>query len=321
MGEAEVFVSYSSQDRQTVIDIVDALRLDGITFWRDGAEILGGQNYGPVIARAIKQSTALMLMCSDAALRSRNVKQEIQLAWKHEVPYLPVLLHAISFPEQVEYWLEGCQWVAVYDRPAEQWRTEIATALQALGVAGTLTAQKNSSGRSAGLSDLWSMASFTDRIWPVPALQTTTVGRGTTRDLGAAQEDVLHSFALGSKVQLIVEADRDGHLLLIDRGTSGKVYCLCPSEFASDTAIRAGRNHFPRPGARHPAFTVSGAPGREHLLAIITEEPFELNWMPEDPRTPARVLNSDDLDLLPKRLRSMRSDSWSALATYFDITS
>jgi hypothetical protein len=165
------------------------------------------------------------------------------------------------------------------------------------------------------------MASFTDRIWPVPALQTSTAERGTTRDLGAAQEDVRHSFALGSKVQLILEADRDGHLLLIDRGTSGKVYCLCPSSgFAPDPAIRAGRNHFPRPGARYPAFTVSGAPGREHLLAIITEEPLALDWMPNDSTVPARVLSSEDLAVLAKRLHDMKGDDWSALATYFDIT-
>jgi len=61
----------------------------------------------PEIVRGIKGCKVLLLMCSDAALRSRNVKQEIQLAWKYERPYLPLLLEPTSFPEQLEYWLEA----------------------------------------------------------------------------------------------------------------------------------------------------------------------------------------------------------------------
>ncbi len=55
-------------------------------------------------------------MFSAASMRSGNVKQEIQLAWHYRRPYLPLLLDESirgSYPGQIQYWLEGCQWIEV----------------------------------------------------------------------------------------------------------------------------------------------------------------------------------------------------------------
>jgi hypothetical protein len=76
----------------------------------------------------------MVLMCSDASLRSKNVKQEIQLAWKYERPYLPLLLEPTNFPEQLQYWLEGWQWIEVLDRPVTVWLPEVLTALASVDV-------------------------------------------------------------------------------------------------------------------------------------------------------------------------------------------
>ena len=88
----DVFISYASRDGNRVVPIADALESVSISVWRDQNQILGGDCYGPVIVRAIRNCQALVLMCSDASLRSKNVKQEIQLAWKYDVPYVPLLL-------------------------------------------------------------------------------------------------------------------------------------------------------------------------------------------------------------------------------------
>ncbi len=112
---AEVFISYARRDYEKVRDVAAALGARGVSLWLDQAAIDGGQHYGLEIARGIKQSCVLLLMCSDAALRSRNVNQEIMLAWRYERPYLPLLLEPVSFPEQVEYFLEGCQWIELHE--------------------------------------------------------------------------------------------------------------------------------------------------------------------------------------------------------------
>ena len=82
----DVFVRYSSRDTERVGAIVGRLDLEGVTVWRDKHKILGGGGYGPEIVSAIRQCRLLMVMCSGASMRSRNVKQEIQLAWAYEPP-------------------------------------------------------------------------------------------------------------------------------------------------------------------------------------------------------------------------------------------
>lgn len=327
-ADAEVFISYSSRDCEQVLSIAERLEAAEVRLWVDRHKIDGGMNYGPEIVRGIKGCKVLMLMCSDASMRSRNVKQEIQLAWKYERPYLPLLLEPISFPEQVEYWLEGWQWVEVMDSPPKQWLLPVLQALRHAGVqcqgvdqaavqAGPVVQPTQP---DQGLDGLRSVAKFTDQIWPLSADRVQRgVTRSALRDLGAPQDDVQHGHRLGSRVCLAIESDREGYLLLLDEGTTGKIYCLCPSWFAPDTRLRPGRNYLPQAGSRYDSFVVTGKPGREHLLAVITDEPPGLDWMPAEPKIPARVLNQADIDMLPALLRNLEGNRWTALSTYFDV--
>jgi len=327
-SKPEVFISYASRNCERAAELAGHLESAGVTIWRDQNEILGGENYGPKIVQGIKNCRVLLLLCTDASMRSKNVKQEIQLAWRYDRPCLPLLGEPISnYPEQVEYWLEGWQWIEVLDRPIAQWLPRVLQALANAGVKSNMQTVVSTepvvqpTPPVHGLEGLRALARFTDQIWPVSA---DRVQRGATRavlrDLGAPQDDVQHGHRLGSRICLAIESDRAGHLLLLDEGTSGKIYCLCPSVFAPDTRLGAVRTYLPQQGSRYDAFEVSGKPGREHLLAILTDEPLGLDWMPNDPTVPARVLSPTDIDTLLARLRNLEGDRWIALATYFDVT-
>lgn len=319
---ADVVVSYSSHDRQRVVQIVEYLESMGVNIWRDDNEILGGKSYGPEIVSAIRQSKVLLLMCSNASMASKNVKQEIQIAWNYGVSYLPLLLEQICYPEQVEYWLTGWEWIEILDRPFEYWSDQVTEALLAFGVSitshqkSTIISPKSSS-LLPGLEGLWSIAGFTDRIWPIPADCEPISG---LRDLGAPQEHMKHSFPLGSRVRLVIESDYNAYLLLLDLGTSGAIYCLCPSKFAPDTRIAKGRNYLPQEGAPYQAFEVFGGVGREHLLAIISYEPLNLNWMPKENTNSVLVVDSSNIEILLTKLRLLDGNQWIALSTYFDVT-
>ncbi len=321
-----VFISYASRDRERVDRICGALDNAGVNYWRDAKNIGGGDNYGPEIVRGIRNADVLLLMCSDAAMRSKNVKQEIQLAWKYNVPFLPLLLEMISFPEQVEYWLEGWQWVEVLDRPSAQWLPRVLEALRVQQATGDGTAASEAPHgaelvrpATADLSGLRALARFTDQIWPIPADQPAPLTRAGLRDLGAPQDNAQHGFRLGATVRLCLEIDRAGHLLLIDEGTSGTIYCLCPSIFAPSTAVEPGRLLLPDPDSRYASFTITGKPGREHLLAVVTDTDLGLDWWAPGSEVPARVLDQADVDLLIARLRDLDANQWTALSTYFDV--
>jgi predicted ATPase len=127
------FVSYANADRERVLPVVAALEQAGIAVWIDQTGIAGGSNYGPEIVAAIRDARAVLVMCSASAFASRNVRQEVALAWKHARPILQLRLEPVESPADLEYWLEAAQWIDVLDRPLAAWWPDVARGLQRLG--------------------------------------------------------------------------------------------------------------------------------------------------------------------------------------------
>src|SRR5437667_867344 len=105
-----VFLSYTSTEYRRAFAIADALKAAGVPVWIDRSAIAGGTSWSEEIVEGIQHCAVLAICCSPKALRSRNVRQEIQLAWRYEKAYLPLLLEPVDFPAQVQYFLEGWQW-------------------------------------------------------------------------------------------------------------------------------------------------------------------------------------------------------------------
>jgi predicted ATPase len=149
-----VFVSYASADRDRVLPLVAALEGEGVHVWIDRTGIPAGVNYGPEIVAGVRNCGALLLMCSDASLGSRNVRQEVALAWRFGRSILPLRLDPVEFPDELAYWLEGAQWIDVLDLPTEAWITPLARALERRGVlagAGAASAASPLTPPGAGL--------------------------------------------------------------------------------------------------------------------------------------------------------------------------
>jgi hypothetical protein len=320
----DAFVSYASTDLQRVLPVAKSLESAGITLWRDKDGILGGECYGSAIVSAIRSSRALIVMCSNASLGSRNVRQEILLAWKYGIPYLPLLLETVEYTEKIEYWLEGSQWIEVLDHPADHWLPRVQAALQqaanpdadAAPFARGTQHPPNPTRFDTGFDGLRRIAAFTDRIWPIAAEHALTP---KMRGLGAAQPAMVHRYRLGSQVRIQIDCERDAYLTLLDEGPEGIRYCLCPSLFAPDTRIPAGRVTLPQAASPADSFLLTGVPGREHLFAVLSDEPLDLDWGSHDPNVPARVLSQNDIKTLLKRVRALPEGSWTVLCTYFDI--
>ncbi|HEX2172547.1 MAG TPA: AAA family ATPase, partial [Dehalococcoidia bacterium] len=129
-----IFLSYASADRERAIHIADLLEEQGIAVWMDRHSIEGGTSWSAEIVRGIRGCSALIVLCTVAAMRSRNVQQEIQLAWEHNKALLPLLLDVASYPDEVAYVLTGRQWVDVLDLPEDVWLPRALQALARLGV-------------------------------------------------------------------------------------------------------------------------------------------------------------------------------------------
>lgn len=105
-----------------------------------------------------------------------------------------------------------------------------------------------------------------------------------TLDMGGDEvvDDEQLCVPLGSKVYVQVQLEQAGYLLLLEKGTSGKIWCLSPSGgFAPNPYLNAGVERLPQLGARNRCFTLKGLPGKEEVVAVIAKKQPSLDWLPQ----------------------------------------
>ena len=283
-----------------------------MSVWRDQEGILGGENYGPKIVEAIAGSSVLLLCSSRNSVGNKSVKQEVQLAWTKHVACLPLLLDGVIDYAQLEYWLHGLQYVDTSNRPASEWLPEVCKAIRNLAAgAGDVQVKRIV---ADGLSELRGLARFTDRIWPE---RYTTNPLPVTRDLGAVPASASYQFKRADRIVLRIDVEWAAHMILLDEGTSGKIYCLCPSRFCPDPSSPAGVLSVPHPNSDFPHLEASGPGGRERLLAIITEAAPPFDLMPRSPHEAAAQLDAGACERLLVWLRECPANTWEAMATEF----
>jgi predicted ATPase len=133
-----IFLSYASVNRERALQIADLLEGNGVAVWIDRKDIAGGTSWSAEIVEGIKGCAVLAVLISPASVASRNVQQEIQLAWENDRKVLPLILETATLPSSIEYALAGRQWVEVLDRPDAEWLAQAQRALRGLGVEATV---------------------------------------------------------------------------------------------------------------------------------------------------------------------------------------
>jgi hypothetical protein len=141
----DIFVSYSSEDRSIVLPVVDSLCARGIRIWIDRYQIPGGAEYTQEIPHAIGQVKGVLLFASPHAFTSRNVRRELDIAWKKGKRVIPVFLTLIDVPESFEWYLESVQHIPLHDAPPEQWPDLISEPLTKWGIHISQPAEQASS--------------------------------------------------------------------------------------------------------------------------------------------------------------------------------
>ena len=127
-----LFLSYASEDWVAALSIADALEAAGMPVWIDRRGLSGGDVWAAEITLAIRSCTALAVLCTPSSVASRNVRQELQLAWDLDRPILPVILEPVEFSDAMSYFLQGRQWIDASNRPASEWLQELEAAVARL---------------------------------------------------------------------------------------------------------------------------------------------------------------------------------------------
>ena len=110
----DVFISYSRENQQEVIKLVEYLRAQGLAVWMDETDIHGATLWTKEIVEAIRACDLFILAISRHSTDSKNVVKELALASEREKIILPIYLEQCDIPETMEYQLAGIQNIALY---------------------------------------------------------------------------------------------------------------------------------------------------------------------------------------------------------------
>jgi hypothetical protein len=108
--------------------------------------------------------------------------------------------------------------------------------------------------------------------------------------------------------RLRVEPEQSGHLLLLNRGTTRTLYCVCPwLGYAPVDEVSAEEPmYIPQEGsaAREQKMHLKYAEaGEEEMLALVTEQPLNLSWLSAIVEANVPSLNADHLLELSEQLQ------------------
>ena len=131
---AEVFISYASEDRLRILDLVERLRRAGVSVWIDQMGIEGATMWSQEIVEAIDGCKVLILAISQRSTESENVVKELALASERRKKILPVCLDSSGIPKSMEYQLAGIQRVEYVEGEEEQGLLAMIRSLGKLGV-------------------------------------------------------------------------------------------------------------------------------------------------------------------------------------------
>ncbi|MFL6725670.1 MAG: TIR domain-containing protein [Sphingomicrobium sp.] len=110
-----VFVSYATADRKQALAVCKAIERRGIKCWISSRDVAPGGNYQEEIVRAMRDARAMVLVFSDAANNSDEIKKELSLASRHRVPVMALRIEDVEPSDAFAYELSTRQWIDAFE--------------------------------------------------------------------------------------------------------------------------------------------------------------------------------------------------------------
>jgi endonuclease YncB( thermonuclease family) len=110
-----IFISHASQDLHLAQVLCEALENRGIRCWLAGRDVTGGDNFQSAIPAAIRASKAMILIFTNNANNSDEIKKELALASQHRLTVIPLRAEEVVPEPAFEYELSTRQWIDMFD--------------------------------------------------------------------------------------------------------------------------------------------------------------------------------------------------------------
>lgn len=109
-----VFVSYATADRKEALSVCKAIERRGTDCWISTRDVAPGDNYQEAIVRALRSSRAMVLVFSEAANNSDEIKKELSLASRYRVPVMALRIEDVEPSDAFAYELSTRQWIDAF---------------------------------------------------------------------------------------------------------------------------------------------------------------------------------------------------------------
>ena len=109
------FISYATADRKQALKVCDALERRGVECWISARDVAPGENYQEAIVRALRGASAVVLVFSDAANDSDEIKKELSLASRYRIPVMALRIEDVQPSDAFAYELSTRQWIDAFE--------------------------------------------------------------------------------------------------------------------------------------------------------------------------------------------------------------
>ena len=245
-----VFVSYATSDRKEALSVCKSLERRGTQCWISTRDVAPGENYQEAIVRSLRNSRAMVLVFSDAANNSDEIKKELSLASRYHIPVMALRIEDVEPSDAFAYELSTRQWIDAF----ESWDKSIDALSQRIS---------QMSGASEPAAPVSRPAARRARVSAFPA-RTLIIAAAAVLVVVASLAAWL-MMRPGAAAQHTMEVRLAGFQLLSPDLPSGMPQALADeinSAFNDDGVVTVSTASAPPPG-NTPAFAMSGTIRRE----------------------------------------------------------
>jgi formylglycine-generating enzyme required for sulfatase activity len=149
----QVFISYSTKDKQPADAACALLERNGVRCWIAPRNILPGSEWGASIIAGLDACKIMVLIFSGHANASAQVRREVERAISKRLTIIPCRVENVAPTGAMEYALGNTHWLDAFSQPVEQQMEALApVVLTLLGVSAISEAVPRSTGAAHGRS-------------------------------------------------------------------------------------------------------------------------------------------------------------------------
>lgn len=116
----DIFISYSTKNKNVADAIVADFEQNGIKCWYAPRDILPGEEWVTAITNALESAKALVLIYTDESNNSRQVMNEIAVAFNAGITIVPFRLSEEAMSSELEYYLTRVHWLDGVTKPLKE---------------------------------------------------------------------------------------------------------------------------------------------------------------------------------------------------------